>query len=117
MADITALKTTIENRMIKNKMPYNCKKCNGSFSPLENRYLDAEKQMIGKKYTSLTFLYYVIQDFENFQMVKCPHCGAIYKEDSLKLFSIFKPAQILALLIIFDIIILFYGYLIYKSGH
>lgn len=82
-----------------------CPKCNSIFSFAENRI-----HQIKREYAPFWF-FDAINQFENFNKVKCPSCGTEFIDNEVRLFRYFRsPYSVVAiclLFLFFAIVVLF----------
>lgn len=80
--------------------------CGKEFEGKVHRVYDFSELPLEQQKWPFPGLSNILEEFTKYQTVKCPHCGAEYKDKSLKLFSHFSPIQLLGLICILNIVII-----------
>lgn len=87
------------------KMNSTCPRCNFTFSAEENRRYAIQRQQIDKRWWRITFLYFALKEFENYQIIECPNCYYVYKENKLKVFRYFTPNTVVRIIVVINVIV------------
>lgn len=94
-----------ENKQIK------CHECNSDFDAKDNRFFVFSKLHSSERRWPVPGILNILKEWMNYNVVKCPACGAIFKTKELKLLYIFSPLGLLMFIIIIDILIIIYLYI------